>query len=185
MRATTRLFARFLEPGQPTGLAGLLVHPSPRSTLIHIYSQTLIKLQTIPPSSAYRAATEALTKQRLQIIEAAKPAGYAEWQQRVRDAIARDPKKYEAAGFAIEKSPDGREFVHMKPVEKVDWRGPREPTEKLSDDFEAELAKEEVKDVRLEAEPQLTAEQYVFHVASMPMVSVGRRFSVGLHQYRS
>ncbi|KAF1813226.1 hypothetical protein P152DRAFT_457593 [Eremomyces bilateralis CBS 781.70] len=159
MRAATRLLARFLEPGQPTGLTGLRVHPSPRSTLIYLYSQTLSKLQTIPSSSAYRVATESLTKHRLQIIEESKPTGYAEWQQRIRQAIASDPKKYAAAGLAIQKSDDGREFVHMKPVEHIDWRGPKQSTDPIGEDMGAEAVKEDARDVHLEAEPQLTAEQ--------------------------
>jgi NADH dehydrogenase (ubiquinone) 1 alpha subcomplex subunit 5 len=100
MRAATRLFtavkqAEFLEAGAPTGLTGLLTHPSPRSTLVYLYSSTLDKLQQIPESSVYRQATEALTKHRLAIIQAAKPRGYEAWQQRVQLQVQENPKHFE------------------------------------------------------------------------------------------
>lgn len=80
MRYTTRLFAaaktaRFLEPNTPTGLTGLFTHPSPRSTLIYLYSSTLEKLAAFPEDSVYRKSTEALTKHRLDIISSVKPEG--------------------------------------------------------------------------------------------------------------
>ncbi|KAK7187989.1 hypothetical protein DPSP01_003125 [Paraphaeosphaeria sporulosa] len=96
MRAAARLLAavrqgKYLEPGAPTGLTGLLTHPSPRSTLLYHYQATLDKLQQIPESSVYRQSTEALTKHRLKIIEEAVPAGWAQWQETVQDKIHEDP----------------------------------------------------------------------------------------------
>lgn len=93
MRSSLRLLAvakpsRFLEPSAPTGLAGLLTHPAPRTTLIHLYNTTLSKLSALPETSLYRQSTEALTKHRLAIIEATKPDGYAEWKQRAEKQIA-------------------------------------------------------------------------------------------------
>jgi NADH dehydrogenase (ubiquinone) 1 alpha subcomplex subunit 5 len=90
MRAAARLFAsvkpgQFLEAGAPTGLTGLLTHPSPRSSLIYFYTTTLDKLKQIPESSVYRQSTEALTKHRLQIVEQSKPAGWDEWQATIED----------------------------------------------------------------------------------------------------
>jgi NADH dehydrogenase (ubiquinone) 1 alpha subcomplex subunit 5 len=96
MRAAARLFAsvkpgQFLEAGAPTGLTGLLTHPSPRSSLIYFYTTTLDKLKQIPESSVYRQSTEALTKHRLQIVEQSKPAGWDEWQAKIEEQIANDP----------------------------------------------------------------------------------------------
>lgn len=99
MRAAARLFAsvrngRYLEPGAPTGLCGLLTHPSPRSALLYHYTATLDKLQQIPESSVYRQSTEALTRHRLKIIEEAEPAGWKQWQETVVDKIQNDPEAF-------------------------------------------------------------------------------------------
>jgi NADH dehydrogenase (ubiquinone) 1 alpha subcomplex subunit 5 len=96
MRAAARLFAsvkpgQFLEAGAPTGLTGLLTHPSPRSTLLYHYNSTLDKLKQIPESSVYRQSTEALTKHRLQVVEQSKPAGWDEWQEKIKMQINDDP----------------------------------------------------------------------------------------------
>jgi len=91
MRAASRLLAavtqsthRVLEPGAPTGLTGLRTHPTPRSTLIYHYSNTLSKLQKVPEDSVYRQATEALTKKRLAIIESVKPPGFDRWNDQMQ-----------------------------------------------------------------------------------------------------
>ncbi|KAH3915516.1 hypothetical protein HBI56_149250 [Parastagonospora nodorum] len=96
MRAAARLFAsvkpgQFLEAGAPTGLTGLLTHPSPRSTLLHHYTSTLDKLKQIPESSVYRQSTEALTKHRLAIVEQSKPAGWEEWEDKIKAQMEKDP----------------------------------------------------------------------------------------------
>jgi NADH dehydrogenase (ubiquinone) 1 alpha subcomplex subunit 5 len=96
MRAAARLFAsvkpgQFLEAGAPTGLTGLFTHPSPRSTLLYHYTSTLDKLKQIPESSVYRQSTEALTKHRLQVIEQSKPAGWDQWQEKIKMQISEDP----------------------------------------------------------------------------------------------
>jgi NADH dehydrogenase (ubiquinone) 1 alpha subcomplex subunit 5 len=93
MRAAFRLLAavkppRLIEPGAPTGLTGLVTHPSPRSTLIYLYNSTLEKLKQVPETSPYRQATEALTKKRLSIIESVKPPGYDAWLERMQYKIA-------------------------------------------------------------------------------------------------
>ena len=96
MRVTIRLLAsvkpgRFLEAGNPTGLCGLFTHPSPRSTLIALYSDTLEKLKTLPEHSVYRQSTEAITRHRLHIIESVKPEGYEEWSTRAKQKIENNP----------------------------------------------------------------------------------------------
>ncbi|KAH7379640.1 ETC complex I subunit conserved region-domain-containing protein, partial [Pyrenochaeta sp. MPI-SDFR-AT-0127] len=100
MRAAARLFAsvkpgQFLEAGAPTGLTGLLTHPSPRSALLYHYTSTLDKLKKIPESSVYRQSTEALTKHRLQVIEQSKPAGWDEWQAKVKLQVGEDVSAYD------------------------------------------------------------------------------------------
>lgn len=102
MRATLRLLAnvkpaRYLEPFTPTGLTGLTTHPSPRPTLIYLYTTTLDKLKALPESSVYRQSTEALTRHRLKIVEASKPPGFEAWLQRVKTAIAEDPERFKSA----------------------------------------------------------------------------------------
>lgn len=98
MRPTLRLLAnvkpRYLEPFAPTGLTGLLTHPSPRPTLIFLYRSTLSKLKEFPESSVYRQSTEAFTRQRLQIIESTKPPGYEEWLERVRKTVGAEPERF-------------------------------------------------------------------------------------------
>lgn len=99
MRSTLRLLAsvkpgRYLEPFAPTGLTGLFTHPSPRPTLIYLYSTTLQKLKAFPESSAYRQSTEALTRHRLQIVESTKPAGYDAWLERVKKTVGAEPERF-------------------------------------------------------------------------------------------
>lgn len=96
MRAAARLLAsvkpgQYLEANAPTGLTGLLTHPSPRSTLLHHYNATLNKLKQIPESSVYRQSTEALTKHRLQIVEQSKPAGWDAWQEKIKSQVGDNP----------------------------------------------------------------------------------------------
>ncbi|KAL8848195.1 MAG: hypothetical protein Q9221_006764 [Calogaya cf. arnoldii] len=96
MKSTSRLFAvvkseRFLTPGNPTGLTGLVTHPAPRSQLIYLYSSTLDKLSRIPEYSVYRQSAEAITKQRLNIVNGFKPPGYEEWAQRAKQKIQEHP----------------------------------------------------------------------------------------------
>ncbi|EED20584.1 NADH-ubiquinone oxidoreductase 299 kDa subunit, putative [Talaromyces stipitatus ATCC 10500] len=105
MRPALRLLAnvkqaRYLEPFAPTGLTGLVTHPSPRSTLIFLYTQTLEKLKQFPESSAYRQSTEALTRHRLSIIESTKPPGFDEWLQRVKKVVAENPEQFKKARLA-------------------------------------------------------------------------------------
>lgn len=145
MRSSLRLLTRYLTPGAPTGLAGLTVHPAPHSTLVYLYSQTLDRLQRLPESSAYRKATENLTRHRLSIVDAVKPAGFEAWQERIRSELKNDARHYREAGFTIETDSSGREFVRMK----------GDPA-KIHDDV---IPGEEATNVRMELEPQLTVDQ--------------------------
>lgn len=98
MRPALRLLAnvkpRYLEPFAPTGLTGLNTHPSPRPTLIYLYTSTLQKLQAFPESSAYRQSVEALTRHRLQIVESQKPAGFDAWLERVKKTVGAEPERF-------------------------------------------------------------------------------------------
>ncbi|PSN69227.1 hypothetical protein BS50DRAFT_489481 [Corynespora cassiicola Philippines] len=129
MRAALRLFAnvkpgQFLEAGAPTGLTGLVTHPSPRSTLLYYYTSTLQKLKQIPESSVYRQSTEALTKHRLAVVEEAKPDGWDAWQEKVQLQIAENPGAFEVKQTAqgtIISVPKNKEFDER--MKAAEWDG--------------------------------------------------------------
>lgn len=181
MRAATRLFAsvkpgQFLEAGTPTGLTGLLTHPSPRSTLLYNYYSTLDKLKQMPESSVYRQSTEALTKHRLAIIEESIPAGWKEWQDKVQSQVADDPE------FHRVLKTSGGDNIILPRVQNVDprdkaaeWDGeavqtfaegirslkqrkPHAKKMKGDPDYTPERA---ISKVTFAPEPQYTAEAYV------------------------
>jgi NADH dehydrogenase (ubiquinone) 1 alpha subcomplex subunit 5 len=52
-----------------TGIVGLAVEPEARSVLSAVYTRTLEQLQAFPAESAYRSTVEALTKERLAVVE--------------------------------------------------------------------------------------------------------------------
>ncbi len=54
-----------------TGITGLAVHPNPLPELAKTYESTLSVLSTIPQTSVYRQGTEALTRQKLNIVQTA------------------------------------------------------------------------------------------------------------------
>ncbi|KAL9617392.1 MAG: hypothetical protein Q9160_007796 [Pyrenula sp. 1 TL-2023] len=97
MRSTLRLLASaksaHLTPYAPTGLAGLDTHPSPRAALHTLYDKTLNGLQQLPESSVYRQSCEAITLRRLQSVLHTKPAGYDEWNERVKSILESTEKK--------------------------------------------------------------------------------------------
>jgi hypothetical protein len=124
MRSTLRLFAsvrsasKYLDPNVPTGLTGLSTHPSPRPALIYTYRETLSKLSQIPKSSVYRQSTEALTKQRLAVVEATKPEGYEQYLERVRKQIAANPAAYNK--FVKDDGTLTSEKLHVEAVDVWD-----------------------------------------------------------------
>jgi NADH dehydrogenase (ubiquinone) 1 alpha subcomplex subunit 5 len=180
MRATLRLFAsvqrnaQFLEAGAPTGLAGLLTHSAPRTTLLYIYNDTLAKLQKFPEHSVYRQSTEALTKHRLTIIESVRPHGLEEWQARVAPYVESFPDAFKR--FPV-VSTGGKEYNIVwketlskdepNPDDNVGYKGkaplegPRTESERKNQ--AAELAYDPVAEAakipEVEPEPPLTAEQ--------------------------
>jgi len=54
-----------------TGLTGLTVHPNPLPELTKAYESTLHLLSTIPETSVYRQGVEALTRNKLKIVQEA------------------------------------------------------------------------------------------------------------------
>jgi len=177
MRPATRHLVKFLEPGAPTGLAGLLTHPAPRSTLIYLYSSTLSKLAQLPAQSPYRQATEALTKKRLEAIEALKPEGFDAWYDRTRAQIEAHREKF---GSDAALTYGGRSFVLARIFEPqvderekaAEWDGEPEgrPTEEgprsqqVRDEEMAEALAESAASrdelPAVDPEPSLTKEQY-------------------------
>lgn len=176
MKPATRLYAqasRFLRPGSPTGLTGLLTHSSPRSTLLYTYSSTLDKLKKFPESSVYRQSTEALTKHRLSIIESVKPEGLDAWQERVRKTVEGHPEAFRTIG-SQSSSKDinfiykdhalaglGSEEWDDEPVTKPEPEGPRTIAERATQGevFSRDIRVENAKIPRIEPEPPLSADQ--------------------------
>lgn len=171
--------ARYLEPFAPTGLTGLVTHPSPRPTLIYLYTTTLQKLKAFPESSVYRQSTEALTRHRLQIVESTKPPGFDAWLERVRKIVEAEPERFKSlrrpdgtyAAFMREDgsdNPRGQEWDGegleplsdgpvRTPEEEAQWHKVVEEStagERNESDFHADYMK-------WENEPALEAEQYV------------------------
>ncbi|WWC58852.1 uncharacterized protein I303_101397 [Kwoniella dejecticola CBS 10117] len=71
LRASRVLLSALRPIKATTGITGLEVHPDPLPALKSIYSSTLTTLNSLPPTSVYRQATEALTKHRLSVVEQA------------------------------------------------------------------------------------------------------------------
>ena len=187
MRAAARLLAsvkngRYLEPGTPTGLCGLLTHGSPRSALLYHYTATLDKLQQIPESSVYRQATEALTRHRLKIIEEAEPVGWLQWQQSIQDKIESDPDAFtykKTSAGTVATPPAYEEFdprsVHAAwdgeaPVQfpaGIRSQAERAPHVKAFKGDANYSPDRTINRIKLPSEPQYTVEAYVYPLQSM------------------
>ena len=116
MRTALRLLAsvksaRYLEPGNPTGLTGLYNHPAPRSTLLYIYNTTLDRLRELPEHSVYRQSTEALTKHRKSLVESVEPEGFKEWvaKSKQRSQEEGNDSRDTSGSQAVER--DGQRFI--------------------------------------------------------------------------
>lgn len=55
-----------------TGITGIPVHPNPLPALRQTYEETLKLAATIPAGAVYRQSVEALTQNKLRILEEAK-----------------------------------------------------------------------------------------------------------------
>jgi NADH dehydrogenase (ubiquinone) 1 alpha subcomplex subunit 5 len=53
----------------PTGITGVHPHPEPRQRLLNLYNATLKSLDGIPEHAVYRQSVEALTRDRLKVVE--------------------------------------------------------------------------------------------------------------------
>ncbi|KAL7419227.1 hypothetical protein Q5752_006064 [Cryptotrichosporon argae] len=71
LRITRPLLSALKPLKASTDITGIAVHPDPLPALKAIYASTLSTLGSLPPTSVYRQATEALTKHRLGVVEAA------------------------------------------------------------------------------------------------------------------
>ena len=181
MRAAIRLLAsvqrssQILEPGAPTGITGLFTHPSPRTTLLYLYSSTLDKLKQFPEHSVYRQSTEALTKHRLNIIESVKPAGLEEWQKRVQPIVDDHPEAFRRV--SITHASSSTEFnviwkdAAVARMESEEWND-EDPSKKQLEGIRTEeerrgLGREITQDFpeqdkpvpRIEPEPPLSVDQ--------------------------
>ncbi|ORY23375.1 ETC complex I subunit conserved region-domain-containing protein [Naematelia encephala] len=70
-RATRPLFAAIKPIKASTAITGLAPHPDPIPALKELYRTNLNILSTLPATSVYRQATEALTKHKLSVVEKA------------------------------------------------------------------------------------------------------------------
>lgn len=69
-RLTRPLFQQVLK--RTTGVTGIPVHPNPLPELSQTYEATLSLASTIPATSVYRRSVEALTQNKLKIVQDAK-----------------------------------------------------------------------------------------------------------------
>ena len=151
MRPAFRLYAGvksalFLEPGNPTGLTGLYNHPSPRSTLLYLYSTTLERLRGLPEHSVYRQSVEALTRHRRSLVESVKPDGFDEWVAKAKQTaqtqksleseslgsrvVERDGQAFTLQRQSFGQQPPRREWDGQAVVEPKE--GPRSSEENIN-----------------------------------------------------
>ena len=179
--ATVEKSSKYLTAGNPTGLTGLYTHPTPRSTLIHLYSSTLVLLRQLPSSSAYRASTEALTKHRLSIVESTKPAGYDEWSAKAKKVIQENPNIFgdgAKGGSIVIQELDGKKFAQLRTSETEEGEGIEWDNEDLVAQSEGAGGAKELEQGRSKGpdtdslastvhwvpEPSLEADQYAYVV---------------------
>ncbi|KAI8849219.1 ETC complex I subunit conserved region-domain-containing protein [Chytridium lagenaria] len=67
---SSRVLRQVVKLKETTGIYGIPVHPNPRPELISLYHKLLSNVDRIPAHSVYRKSVEAMTKHRLQIVEA-------------------------------------------------------------------------------------------------------------------
>jgi len=182
MRIATKLFAsvkpgRFLEPGNPTGLTGLITHPTPRSTLIAIYGATLDRIKQIPEHSVYRQSVEAITRHRLNAIESVQPEGYVEWVRKAEEKLKANPDAFRSFGpnvsvHIVNAAMVANTYSEEEDEREVEWDGESttpslEGVRSLDERaYQKNLAQEipstGSEAVGWEPEPPLEASQYAF-----------------------
>lgn len=167
--------AKYLEAGAPTGITGLQTDPSPRASLLYLYSRTLDKLSQLPETSLYRQSTEAVTKHRMSIATAIKPEGQEAWAEKTDQLVKSHPEVFaeekdvggnnvSISGKVTKEVHGGKTFFTTKPekqeteAEGTEWDG--EPNlnggVELGGHMNFEAGTEKVE---LPPQPKLTAQQ--------------------------
>ncbi|BGP12391.1 hypothetical protein JCM10213_002004 [Rhodosporidiobolus nylandii] len=70
-----------------TGITGIAVEQQPFPSLIHTYNSTLALLQQIPTSAVYRQSVEAITRERLAVVNQLGGEGSEEQVEAVENKI--------------------------------------------------------------------------------------------------
>lgn len=189
---------RFLEPGAPTGLTGLHTNPSPRSTLLFLYSSTLDRIKAVPEASVYRQSVEAVTKHRMSLVQSVKPAGYDEWLSKAREILEKHPDHFKETAHKMADGSlasglerDGKFFVLRQKDQELDTRyeewdseggwgiGKDDHRITLGTKDKTQLTRGPPDDaeVKWEDEPKLTIDQYVRPTTGRKMLSSIRLFA--------
>ena len=80
-RTTTMRWTTVLRTAKwPTGITGVHHQAQPRQRLMKLYSATLESLQGIPEHAVYRQSVEALTRNRMQVVESTEDTNAIEAQ---------------------------------------------------------------------------------------------------------
>jgi NADH dehydrogenase (ubiquinone) 1 alpha subcomplex subunit 5 len=90
-----------------TGITGLAVHPEPLPALKSTYTSTLSLLSSLPATSVYRQATEAITKHRLALVDGANG-----------DSAAAETSLEAQVEVAIEEAKDEEKLVGKM----IEWK---------------------------------------------------------------
>ena len=130
----------------------------------------------------YRQSTEALTRQRLNIVESTKPEGFEAWQQRVQKQIDNlSPSDKEMLSdpslirSSLEEDHEDKEWGGA-PILPPFLEGTRTAEEREAHDKAVKRAIGKPKPtVELEPEPALTTEQYV-HLSYEPPQTLELQF---------
>lgn len=108
-----------------TGITGLAVEPNAKPILLDIYAKTLSALEGVPSTAEYRKTVEALTKERmavvqgtddLTVIESTIAAGQVEQLiQQAQDELGLIPRLVSARAFdAYDGSPAEEIYADLK-----------------------------------------------------------------------
>lgn len=100
-----------------TGITGLAPVQHPRPILLEKYNATLSVLSQMPASSIYRKATEALTKQRIAVVESTEDVN--EIEQQVGSGLAE-----ELINIAQDELSLAQKMVQWKPWEQLEDPAP-------------------------------------------------------------
>ena len=109
-----------------TKIAGLVVHPHPLPELHQLYTRTLHALESLPPSYVYRTATEAMTKERLSVLErvmAEKGLGFDDQRRDLPGATEAQEQLEKELGVAqIELAVDMAEDELKLVAKTLEWK---------------------------------------------------------------